>query len=78
LAGSYKPGETFAEIGLGCAARQAGDLDLAEKALTNVLTALRHSDHGAGVADAIVHTELGFIAELRVTPTPPARSTKMA
>jgi len=62
---SYKPGETFAEIGLGCAARQAGDVDLAEKALTNVLTALRHSDHGTGVADTIVLTELGFIAELR-------------
>jgi tetratricopeptide (TPR) repeat protein len=62
---SYKPGETFAEIGLGCAARQAGDLETAEKALTHVLAALRHSDHGAGVADAIVLTELGYIAELR-------------
>ena len=62
---SYKPGETFAEIGLGCAARHAGDLDVAERALTNVVTGLARSNHQTGMTDAIVLTELGYIAELR-------------
>ena len=62
---SYKPGEAFAELGIGCAARQAGHLDAAEKTLTNVLARLSRPDDQTGLGEAVAYTELGFIAELR-------------
>jgi predicted ATPase/DNA-binding SARP family transcriptional activator len=62
---SYKPGETFAEIGLGLVARREGRLDDAEAHLRRVLERSRPVDVVPGVAVTLSLTELGFVAEQR-------------
>jgi tetratricopeptide (TPR) repeat protein len=62
---SYKPGETFAEIGLGLVARREGRLDAAEAHLRSVLERNRPMDVVPGVAVTLSLAELGFVAEQR-------------
>lgn len=59
----FKPAEMYAETGLGLGARRAGEFDVAEKYLHNVLDWHRAQRYGAGIALALA--ELGFIAEHR-------------
>ncbi|MFC0114659.1 BTAD domain-containing putative transcriptional regulator [Kibdelosporangium aridum] len=59
----FKPAEMYAETGLALGARRAGDLDLAEKHLRNVLAWHRDQRYEAG--SSLILAELGFIAELR-------------
>src|SRR5690606_23887789 len=58
------PGERFAWLGLGAAARTEGRLDLAEQRLRNWLRDWRH-EHSASVDAATALAELGYIAEAR-------------
>ncbi len=58
---SYKPGEIFAELGLGIAARREGKLDLAETYLRTVLDWFHQT--GGNPDQALI--ELGLIAEQR-------------
>ncbi len=58
-------GETFAEIGVAFAARRQGDLDLAERHLTNLVRAAGPQDQAPPLYLPMVLTELGFVAELR-------------
>jgi hypothetical protein len=62
---SYRPGQVFAELGLGQTARMAGNLDLAEAHLRNVLQASRRIGSDSDVARVVSLSELGFIAEQR-------------
>jgi predicted ATPase len=62
---SYKPGEIFAELALGQAARREGELDAAETHLRCVLDWCRRVDLERGVASALTLAELGFVAERR-------------
>jgi tetratricopeptide (TPR) repeat protein len=59
----FKPAEMYAETGLGLGARRAGQLDVAEKHMRNVLDWHRAQRFQAGTALALA--ELGFIAEHR-------------
>ncbi|MEV0678648.1 BTAD domain-containing putative transcriptional regulator [Actinosynnema sp. NPDC050436] len=63
----YKPGEVFATMGLGIAARREGKLDLADSQLGAVLSWLpREADEvGDTLPLALITPELGFIAEQR-------------
>ncbi|HET6954013.1 MAG TPA: BTAD domain-containing putative transcriptional regulator [Acidimicrobiales bacterium] len=61
----YIPGAGFAEVGLGQTARRDGDLDTAERHLQRVLDHIRLTGLETGVADALILSELGFIAEQR-------------
>ncbi len=61
----YMPGAGFAVLGLGQAARRRGDLDTAKQHLQGVLDHIRHTGLDTGVADALILSELGFIAEQR-------------
>ncbi|XVV00978.1 BTAD domain-containing putative transcriptional regulator [Actinosynnema sp. CA-248983] len=63
----YKPGEVFATMGLGIAARREGKLDLADAQLREVLSWLpREADEvGNTLPLALITPELGFIAEQR-------------
>lgn len=62
---SYRPGESFAELGLGLVARREGRLDMAEGHLRRVLERNRDIDVEPGVAVALSLAELGFVAEQR-------------
>jgi predicted ATPase/DNA-binding SARP family transcriptional activator len=62
---SYKPGETFAEFGLGLLARRQGRLDAAEAHLRSVLERSRLVGVMPGVAVTLSLVELGFVAEQR-------------
>ncbi|MFB7088217.1 BTAD domain-containing putative transcriptional regulator [Streptomyces sp. NPDC056296] len=59
----YAAGEVHAEIGLALGARRAGDFDLAEKYLRKTLSWHREVDFDPG--PALLHAELGFLAEQR-------------
>jgi DNA-binding SARP family transcriptional activator len=59
----FKPAEMYAETGLGLGARRAGQFDVAEKHMRNVLDWHRAQRFQAGTALALA--ELGFIAEHR-------------
>jgi predicted ATPase/DNA-binding SARP family transcriptional activator/tetratricopeptide (TPR) repeat protein len=59
----FKPAEMYAETGLGLGARRAGQFDVAEKYIHNVLEWHRAQRFQAGTALALA--ELGFIAEQR-------------
>jgi predicted ATPase/DNA-binding SARP family transcriptional activator len=59
----FKPAEMYAEIGLALGARQAGQLDLAEQHLLNVLD--WHREQGFESGSSLILDELGFVAELR-------------
>ncbi|MEU6077428.1 BTAD domain-containing putative transcriptional regulator [Micromonospora sp. NPDC047074] len=63
----YKPGEIFAEMGLGIAARREGRLDAAEEHLRTVLKWLPRENYQRGdtLPLALILPELGFIAEQR-------------
>ena len=65
---SYQPGQVFAELGLGQAARREGKLDVAETHLRNVLTTSQRAGSEPDVARTISLSELGFIAEQRGDP----------
>jgi predicted ATPase/DNA-binding SARP family transcriptional activator len=62
---SYRPGQVFAELGLGQTARREGKLDLAEAHLRNVLAVSRRIGSSPDVARVVSLSELGFIAEHR-------------
>ena len=62
---SYRPGQVFAELGLGQTARREGKLDLAEAHLRNVLQASQRIGSEPDLARVISLSELGFIAEQR-------------
>ncbi|WP_211349098.1 BTAD domain-containing putative transcriptional regulator [Micromonospora pisi] len=64
---SYKPGEIFAEMGLGILARREGRLDAAEKHLRDVLEWLPRENYELGdtLPLALILPELGFVAEQR-------------
>ncbi|MFE9202428.1 BTAD domain-containing putative transcriptional regulator [Micromonospora sp. NPDC007230] len=66
----YKPGEIFAEMGLGIAARREGRFDAAEEHLRTVLDWLPREDFRRGdtLPLALILPELGFIAEQRGDP----------
>ncbi|MET0234449.1 MAG: BTAD domain-containing putative transcriptional regulator [Kibdelosporangium sp.] len=57
----FKPAEMYAEIGLALGARRAGQLDLAEKHLLNVLD--WHRGQGFESGSSLILAELGFVAE---------------
>ncbi len=59
----YKPGERFAEVGLGLGARRGGKLEIAETHMRNLLTWNRRMGYTPGIAQT--PAELGFIAEQR-------------
>ncbi|MFE2044459.1 BTAD domain-containing putative transcriptional regulator [Streptomyces sp. NPDC059477] len=59
----FQAGEINARLGLALTARRAGRLDEAETQLHAVLR--WHRDVGLDGANALVHAELGFVAELR-------------
>jgi predicted ATPase/DNA-binding SARP family transcriptional activator len=61
----YKPGEIFAEMGLGPIARREGRLDLAEAHLRKVLEWYRGTAVQAGPALWLSLAELGFVTEQR-------------
>ncbi|HET9139116.1 BTAD domain-containing putative transcriptional regulator [Actinophytocola sp.] len=63
----HPPGRILAGLVLGFAARRAGELDVAETHLTDLLGLARAQD-GHTVHEPMVLTELGFIAELRGQP----------
>jgi predicted ATPase/DNA-binding SARP family transcriptional activator len=65
---SYRPGQVFAELGLGQTARREGKLDLAEAHLRNVLHATQRIGSEPDVVGVISLSELGFIAEQRGEP----------
>jgi tetratricopeptide (TPR) repeat protein len=65
---SYRPGQVFAELGLGQTARREGKLDLAEAHLRNVLQVTQRIGSEPDVARVISLCELGFIAEQRGEP----------
>jgi ATP/maltotriose-dependent transcriptional regulator MalT len=65
---SYRPGQVFAELGLGQTARREGKLDLAEAHLRNVLQVTHRIGSEPDVARVISLCELGFIAEQRGEP----------
>jgi hypothetical protein len=65
---SYRPGQVFAELGLGQTARREGQLDLAEAHLRNVLQETERIGSEPAVARVISLCELGFIAEQRGEP----------
>jgi hypothetical protein len=62
---SYRPGQVFAELGLGQTARREGKLDLAEAHLRNVLQVTQRIGSEPDVARVISLCELGFIADPR-------------
>jgi tetratricopeptide (TPR) repeat protein len=62
---SYRPGQVFAELGLGQTARREGKLDVAEAHLRNVLEVTQRIAAEPDVARVISLCELGFIAEQR-------------
>ena len=62
---SYRPGQVFAELGLGQTARREGKLDLAEAHQRNVLAVSRRIGSPPDVARVVSLSELGFIAEQR-------------
>ncbi|WP_425564141.1 ATP-binding protein, partial [Sphaerisporangium rubeum] len=64
----YHPLRIFAEMGLGFTARKAGHLDTAETHLRTVLDTTP-GDHTPAPHLPMVHTELGYLAELRGDPT---------
>ncbi|MEV6398360.1 BTAD domain-containing putative transcriptional regulator [Streptomyces sp. NPDC051907] len=59
----FRAGEINAELGLGLGARREGLLEEAEERLRTVLE--WHRQVGLDGANALIHAELGFIAELR-------------
>jgi predicted ATPase len=61
----YQPGAGFAELGLAVAARSQGDLDTAEHHLRRVLDRIHDNGLDPGMADALILSELGFLAEQR-------------
>jgi len=65
---SYRPGQVFAELGLGQTARREGKLDLAEAHLRSVLQVTQRIGSEPDVARVISLCELGFIAEQRGEP----------
>ena len=65
---SYRPGQVFAELGLGQTARREGKLDLAEAHLRNVLQVTQRIGSEPDVPRVISLCELGFIAEQRGEP----------
>jgi predicted ATPase/DNA-binding SARP family transcriptional activator len=65
---SYRPGQVFAELGLGQTARREGRLDLAEAHLRNVLQVTQRTGSEPDVVRVISLCELGFIAEQRGEP----------
>jgi predicted ATPase len=65
---SYRPGQVFAELGLGQTARLAGQLDLAEAHLRSVLGASLGIGSEPDVARVVSLAELGFVAEYRGEP----------
>jgi tetratricopeptide (TPR) repeat protein len=64
----YKPGEVFAEMGLGAVARRQGRLDAAEGHLRRVLEWHRTAAVEPGPALWFSLAELGVVAELRCDP----------
>jgi predicted ATPase len=62
---SYRPGQVFAELGLGQTARREGKLDLAEAHQRNVLAVSQRIGSPPDVARVVSLSELGFIAEQR-------------
>src|SRR5258707_15199185 len=62
---SYRPGQVFAELGLGQTARREGKLDLAEAHMRNVRQARRRIGSESDVARVVSFSEPGFIAEQR-------------
>jgi predicted ATPase/DNA-binding SARP family transcriptional activator len=66
---SYRPGQVFAELGLGQTARREGRLDLAEAHLRNVLRKSPRVASQPDVARVAALSELGFIAGERGNPT---------
>ncbi|SDM63269.1 BTAD domain-containing putative transcriptional regulator [Allokutzneria albata] len=60
---SYQPGVVHAGLGLAFGARREGKLDIAEAHIHNMLEWQRDADHPPG--DAVLFSELGFIAEAR-------------
>ena len=62
---SYRPGQVFAELGLGQTARSEGELDLAEAHQRNVLAVSQRIGSAPDVARVVALSELGFIAEQR-------------
>ncbi|WP_158883398.1 BTAD domain-containing putative transcriptional regulator [Amycolatopsis anabasis] len=67
---SYKPGQIFAEMGLGISARRQGKLDIAETHLRTVLDQLprENLELGNTLPLGFVLAELGFLAEQRGDP----------
>jgi predicted ATPase/DNA-binding SARP family transcriptional activator len=63
----FRVGEIFAEIGVAFAARRQGDLDLAERHLTALLSAAPSEEDGQAppLHLSMVLNELGFLAERR-------------
>ncbi|MFG2012403.1 BTAD domain-containing putative transcriptional regulator [Micromonospora sp. NPDC048868] len=62
---NFKPGELYAQIGLGLGARREGRLDAAEELLRGVLAWTRQPGLDADVVRALLLAELGFVAEQR-------------
>jgi predicted ATPase/DNA-binding SARP family transcriptional activator len=63
----FRVGETFAELGVACAARRQGDLDVAEAHLSGLVAAAGPEVEGQPppLYLPVVLTELGTVAELR-------------
>ncbi|MDR2987193.1 MAG: AfsR/SARP family transcriptional regulator, partial [Nocardiopsaceae bacterium] len=62
----FRVGEIFAEMGIACAARRLGDLEVAERRLSGLVRAGGPEEgHAPPLYLTVVLTELGFVAELR-------------
>ena len=61
----YQPGANFAELGLADTARHQGELATAEHHLARVLDRIYASGVDPGMTDALVLSQLGFVAEQR-------------
>jgi predicted ATPase/DNA-binding SARP family transcriptional activator len=61
----YQPGADFAELGLADTARRQGELATAEHYLTRVLDRIHANGLDPGMTDALVFSQLGFVAEQR-------------